>query len=191
MTGSALLAGYGADLALGDPARLHPVAGFGSLAVAAERAIYAPTRGRGALVTAALVGACAAAAELLARRTSRGAVLAATGWIALGGRSLRREAATVAYLLEHDELDLARDRLRSLCGRDASELDAAGLYRAAVESLAENTGDAVVGALLWGALRAPRAWRATGPPTRSTPCSAIAMSATGSSGGPRRDSTTR
>jgi adenosylcobinamide-phosphate synthase len=45
--------------------------------------------------------------------------------------------------------------LRALCGRDAAELDAEQLRRAAVESLAENTSDAVVGTLLWGAVAGP------------------------------------
>jgi adenosylcobinamide-phosphate synthase len=42
-----------------------------------------------------------------------------------------------------------------LCGRDPQALDAAGLSRAALESVAENTSDAVVGALLWGAVAGP------------------------------------
>jgi adenosylcobinamide-phosphate synthase len=155
MSGAALLTGYAADLVLGDPDRLHPVAGFGNAAAAAERAAYAPTRMRGALVTAALVGATAAIAELLARRTSRTVALAAISWAALGGRSLRREASAVAGHVERDELALARGRLRSLCGRDAAELDATQLCAAAIESLAENTSDAVVGAVLWGAAAGP------------------------------------
>jgi adenosylcobinamide-phosphate synthase len=155
VTGAALLTGYAADLAAGDPQRWHPVAGFGRVAAAAERVAYAPTRARGALVTAALVTAAAGAAELLARRTSRSAALVAVTWIALGGRSLRREATAVAEAIGDGELDRARHRLRSLCGRDATELDATGLSRAAVESLAENTSDAIVGALLWGAVAGP------------------------------------
>ncbi|MHB1836544.1 MAG: CobD/CbiB family cobalamin biosynthesis protein [Solirubrobacteraceae bacterium] len=151
MSAGALLAGYGADLVLGDPRRLHPGAGFGSLAARAERAAYAPTRRRGALVVAGLVAGAAAAAELAARRASRPVALAATMWIALGGRSLRREALRVAGLIDGDRLPEARVALRSLCGRDASEMDPGGLCRAVVESLAENTSDAVVGALVWGA----------------------------------------
>lgn len=151
MSGTALLVGYGADLVFGDPRRRHPVAGFGRLAGAAEDAAYAPSRARGALVVAGLVLGAAAAGELL-DRLSRGPALAAVTWAALGGRSLRREARTVAECLQHDDLAGARERLRSLCGRDAAMLDADALRRAVVESLAENTADAVVGALLWAAL---------------------------------------
>jgi adenosylcobinamide-phosphate synthase len=55
-------------------------------------------------------------------------------------------------LLEAGDLDGARRRLSHLCGRDPSGLDAAGLARATVESVAENTSDAVVGPLVWGAV---------------------------------------
>jgi len=153
--GTALLAGYGADLALGDPRRLHPVAGFGRLAGTAERMAYAPSRRRGALVCGALVAVTATAAELVARRTSRAGAVAAVTWAALGGRSLRHEARAVGGLIGAGDLPAARRRLRSLCGRDATGLDGAGLCRAVVESLAENTSDAVVGALLWGAVAGP------------------------------------
>jgi adenosylcobinamide-phosphate synthase len=50
------------------------------------------------------------------------------------------------------ELAAARQRLSHLCGRDPSGLDADEIARAAMESVAENTCDAVVAPLLWGAL---------------------------------------
>jgi adenosylcobinamide-phosphate synthase len=153
--GAALLAGYAADMVLGDPRRWHPVAGFGRLALALERALYRPTRVHGAVFAAVLVAVPAIAAERLARATSRSLLLAALTWAALGGRSLTREALGVADLVERERLDEARGALRALCGRDATALDGRQLCRAALESVAENTGDAVVGALLWGAVAGP------------------------------------
>lgn len=160
LAGAGLLAGYAADMAFGDPRRWHPVAGFGRVALALERACYAPSRPRGVAVVAVLVTIAALAAELLARvlqrrGVARELVLAALTWAALGGRSLRREALNVSDLVAREELDVARVALRALCGRDAAELDGDGLCRAALESVAENTGDAVVGALLWGAVAGP------------------------------------
>jgi adenosylcobinamide-phosphate synthase len=150
-----VLAGYSADLLVGDPPRWHPVAGFGRAATALEHAVYTPTRVRGAAFTAGLVAAAALSAELLARAAPRGLALAAVTWAALGGRSLRHEAEGVAGSLERGDLDAARAALRALCGRDAAELGARELCRATVESVAENTSDAVVGALMWGALAGP------------------------------------
>ena len=156
MSGAALLGGWTADALLGDPRRLHPVAGFGRVALAAERVGYAPSRARGAVYAAGLVAGAALAAELAARtRLGRRTVLAVVTWAALGGRSLGREARRLARCLETGDLDGARAVLPSLCGRDPDALDARGLSRATVESVAENTADAVVGALFWGAVAGP------------------------------------
>jgi adenosylcobinamide-phosphate synthase len=82
---------------------------------------------------------------------SPGAVAVAT-WSVLGGRSLRAEAAALAELLDRGDLPAARQRLTHLVGRDPSGLDAGEIARAAVESVAENTCDAIVAPLFWGAV---------------------------------------
>lgn len=156
MSRLALIGGYAADLAIGDPARWHPVACFGRLAAGVERAAYRPTRRRGAAVVAGLAGGSALLAELLARtRLGRGPVLLGLTWAALGGRSLIREGIRVADAVQAGELEAAREALPALVGRDPADLDEAGVCRAVVESIAENTGDAVVGALLWAAVAGP------------------------------------
>ncbi|HEY6759414.1 MAG TPA: adenosylcobinamide-phosphate synthase CbiB [Baekduia sp.] len=142
------------DALLGDPARWHPVAGFGQAAAAVERATYRPSRAVGALHVAALV----AIPTLAAARVGQGgaarrvAVTAACGWAALGGRSLRRTALQMADLIDAGELPAARLLARSLVARRTETLDATELTRAALESLAENTADAEAGTLLWGAI---------------------------------------
>jgi adenosylcobinamide-phosphate synthase len=155
MSRVALAGGYAADLLLGDPRRAHPVAGFGRLAQRLERAVYAPSRMRGAAYAAALVGGAIAAGRLAERRLGRAAALAVATWIALGGRSLTRVAGRLADEVERGDLAAARATLPSLCGRDPEALDADGLVRGAVESVAENTADAVVGTLVWGAVAGP------------------------------------
>jgi adenosylcobinamide-phosphate synthase len=98
-----------------------------------------------------LAGAMGAA--LTRRRPAARAVLvAAATWTVLGGRTLRREARVMARHLADDDLPAARDRLNHLCGRDPAALDAGDLARATVESVAENTSDAVVAPLFWGGL---------------------------------------
>ena len=155
MSGLALLSGWAADQVLGDPRRWHPVAGFGRLALALERTLYAPSRARGALYAGALVALAALGAEAAARVLPRRLVLAACTWAALGGRSLAREADAVAADLRSGDLGAARKALPALVGRDPDALDADGICRATVESVAENTADAVVGVLLWGAVAGP------------------------------------
>ena len=73
-------------------------------------------------------------------------------WASLGGTSLARTGLVMAELLERADVDAARRLLPSLCGRDPAGLDAAGLTRAALESVAENTSDAEVAPLLWAAV---------------------------------------
>ena len=79
------------------------------------------------------------------------AVTAAATWSVLGGRSLQREAQLIAGQLGEGDLAAARRQIRNLVGRDPSELSATELARACVESVAENTSDAVVAPLFWGA----------------------------------------
>lgn len=153
-----LALGYVADLVLADPRRGHPVAVFGRGAAALERLTYADRRAAGVAHTGVLIGALAAlgvvADGIAARRGPvwTAAVTAASTFVALGGTSLARTGSDMARLLDADDVDGARALLPSLCGRDPESLDAAGLTRAALESVAENTSDAAVAPLWWGAL---------------------------------------
>nr|WP_240757578.1 cobalamin biosynthesis protein [Nakamurella flava] len=152
-----LLLGHAADLCFGDPRRGHPVAGFGQAAAALERLSYRDDRASGALHVLVLVGVVTAAGRLVERAVrdhpvARTAVVALATWTVLGGRSLSREADAVAAHLERDDLPAARERVTHLVGRDPRQLDAAQIARATVESVAENTSDAVVAPLLWGAV---------------------------------------
>lgn len=152
--------GFLGDLATGDPRRGHPVAAFGRAAVAAERRLWRDHRGYGALHTALCAGGAAAGAALLTRAVralgGRGgaevALTAAATWAVLGGTTLGREARAVGGALAAGDLEVARERLPHLCGRDPQALDGPQIARAVVESVAENTSDAVVGALVWGAV---------------------------------------
>ncbi|MEU6589437.1 cobalamin biosynthesis protein [Streptomyces sp. NPDC046881] len=150
-------AGVLGDLLLGDPRRGHPVAVFGRAAGAAEGALWHDHRGWGALHTAVCAGGAVALGALAARtvrpsRTASVALTAAATWAVVGGTSLAREARTIGRALESGDVEAARARLPHLCGRDPQALDADGIARAVVESVAENTSDAVVGALVWGAV---------------------------------------
>ncbi|MGW4238994.1 cobalamin biosynthesis protein [Streptomyces sp. NPDC004749] len=80
------------------------------------------------------------------------ALTAAATWAVVGGTSLGREARAIGGALAAGDLGLARQRLPHLCGRDPQALNGGQIARAVVESVAENTSDAVVGALVWGAV---------------------------------------
>lgn len=151
-----LAAGLAADALLADPRRGHPVAGFGTLAAALERRTHRNSRLAGSAYALLLTGATAGLGTGV-QRALPGPGARATGtalatWAVVGGTSLRREASGLARHLESGDVDGARSRIGALCGRDPAGLDAAGLARATVESVAENTADAVVGPLVWGAV---------------------------------------
>ncbi|QUX30426.1 cobalamin biosynthesis protein [Nocardiopsis akebiae] len=143
-----LVAGFLLDKAVPDPRRGHPVALYGRAAGWWERRVYGDSRARGALFAAGAVLPVVAAGSVV----RGGAATAATTWAVLGGSMLCREAERIAGALEDGDLARARELLPNLCGRDPSRLDEEGVARAVVESVAENTSDAVVGPLVWGAL---------------------------------------
>ncbi|GHH04018.1 cobalamin biosynthesis protein [Streptomyces lanatus] len=150
-------AGLLGDLLLGDPRRGHPVAAFGRVAGAVERVLWRDDRARGAVHTVVCAGGAVVVGALAARavRSSPLTSVALTGvatWAVVGGTSLAREARAIGRALEAGDVETARARLPHLCGRDPQALDADGIARAVVESVAENTSDAVVGALVWGAV---------------------------------------
>jgi adenosylcobinamide-phosphate synthase len=149
--------GVTADALLGDPRRAHPVAGFGRAAGALERRWYADDVRRGAAFCAVAVGAPVLVGALLERATAgrpvaRVAVTALAVWAVLGGTSLASEGEVMAGLLESGDVDGARRRLSHLCARDPAGMQVPDLARATIESLAENSSDAVVAPLLWGAV---------------------------------------
>ncbi|MGC8509280.1 MAG: adenosylcobinamide-phosphate synthase CbiB [Acidimicrobiales bacterium] len=142
-------AGLVADRWLGEPpASWHPVVGFGAVMGALERALYRDRRAPG--VAYALVGL---GIGLGVGRLVRSAALATT--VAVGGRALRDAARQVDAALSAGDLEVARTRLVSLVGRETQGLAASEIARAVVESVAENTVDAIVAPALWAAWCGP------------------------------------
>ncbi len=153
----ALVAGAAADRIVADPQRGHPVALVGAASRRLETKIWAPSRGRGAVFSLLMVGAPALMALLVdrglrGRPLVRGAFLASLVWVAVGGKSLRRAGLQMADHLDAGDIEAARALAPTLVGRDPASMDAEDLARAATESIAENTSDAIIGPLLWGAV---------------------------------------
>jgi adenosylcobinamide-phosphate synthase len=137
-------AGLLADRWLGEPPDdLHPLRAFGAVMRAFERRCWRDTRWAGA--------AHAAAGVALGVTAGRALGTAASTWLAVGGRALWEAAGSVADALDRDDLDSARRLLPALVGRDPSALDDKEIARAVVESVAENTVDAIVAPALWAA----------------------------------------
>ena len=152
MVNRPVAAGMGviADLLAGEPpVDPHPVALFGRAMRRIERAIYRDSRMVGIGHAAAGVALGAAAAALVP------STVVAT-YVAAAGRGLADAALDVGRALDEGDLDRARTLLPALVGRDPSDLDEREIRRAVVESVAENTVDAVVAPLFWGAVAGAR-----------------------------------
>jgi adenosylcobinamide-phosphate synthase len=137
----------------------HPVVLAGRAIAAFDRKLNRPERGervrfvRGIVTAIVLVGAAAAlgwAIEVTCRRNFVGtAVEAALIGALLAQRSLFEHVAAVAAALAETGVGAGREAVRHIVGRDPASLDAHGVARAAIESLAENFSDGVVAPAFW------------------------------------------
>jgi adenosylcobinamide-phosphate synthase len=146
----AAAAGLLIDRVVGEPpAAFHPVVAFGTAMTALERVAWRPSRTAGTGYAGAGVGLGWAAGFALGPSVPAGVVAT---WLVVAGRALGNEARAIGERLIDDDLEGARLRLPALVGRDPEALDAKGIARAVVESVAENTVDAVVAPACWAAV---------------------------------------
>lgn len=153
------------DKAIGDPPRLwarvpHPVVLFGKAVAAADRRLNVPALGpasaksRG-ILAAILLTLLALACGVLVSSLFSGLWLLGIVMeilvvaILLAQKSLADHVEAVADALRDEGLDGGRRAVSLIVGRDPQTLDAAGVSRAAIESLAENYSDGVVAPAFW------------------------------------------
>jgi len=140
----------------------HPVTWIGRLIAALDRLLNRNTadaywrRGAGIaaiLLLLGIVGTIAFIVEHELLRLPFGLIaVAIVASTLIAQRSLHRHVADVADALERNGLAAGRVAVAKIVGRDPQTLDAAGVARAAIESLAENFSDAVVAPVFWMAI---------------------------------------
>ena len=166
-TALTMLLALALDAVLGWPAPLfrrigHPVTWLGRLISALDRRLNdeadsaAARRLAGVVAAFVVIGLAAGIGAGLAALLPAGwaglvlgAVLA---WPLLAARSLHDHVQAVARPLARGDIAGARAAVGMIVGRDPARLDQAGIARAALESLAENTSDGITAPLFWGAL---------------------------------------
>ena len=154
----ALALGFLVDLLVGDPHGWpHLIRGFGFLIAALERVLY-PMKNKRAggtlLVVVVLLLSVGLPALLLffVWRVSPWLYIVIETvfcWQILATKSLRDESRAVYAKLASGDLPGARKAVSMIVGRDADALDAAGVTRAAVETVAENASDGVAAPLFY------------------------------------------
>ena len=160
-----LLLAYLLDLTLGDPPHWpHPVRWLGRLITGLEpplRRHVSDARLAGlilaGLVLMAAAGGAAVTVVLLSRLHPLLGFLAGVILIywAISVKDLADHARAVYQPLSRGNLPAARQALAQVVGRETSGLDEAGVIRATVETIAENTVDGVVSPLFYAALGGP------------------------------------
>ncbi|MDD7970778.1 adenosylcobinamide-phosphate synthase CbiB [Roseinatronobacter alkalisoli] len=160
-----MLVAMALDVLLGWPDWLyrrigHPVTWIGAMISHLERSwnvgtASAAARKRRGVAAAVLVITCAGGLALTIQWMLPagwvGAVLGGLlAWPLLAIRSMHDHVAAVLRPLASGDLPGARRAVSMIVGRDPSQLDSAGIARAATESLAENTSDGIMAPLFWG-----------------------------------------
>jgi len=152
------------DQLLGEPARFHPLVGFGNLATAVESRLNNQVdldksriiaRLKGLLAVIVLIAPFVLATHLLSHglgKTFQIAFDVVVLYVALGAKSLNDHARDVADAVNRNDLELAKVKVSLIVSRDTAKMDMVSVQRAAIESVLENGSDAVFGAIFWYAL---------------------------------------
>lgn len=171
----AFIAGFVLDLLIGDPHFIpHPVRLIGSLISfcdkrlncdagynISEKKLYLIKYKRGMLLAFTVIFATFAISVIIivaaySINLYAGVIAEAVmTWQILATKCLRVESMRVYDALRTDGVDAGRRSVSMIVGRDTSVLDAAGVTRAAVETIAENTSDGVIAPMLYTAIGGP------------------------------------
>lgn len=145
----------------GEPARWHPLVGFGAVVDRLEHRLNRPQgtsvwRGGMAvtLLVVPLVSVVLAIAWLLPQPL-HWLFSALVLWLAISLRGLAEHGLAVAQPLLAGNLAEARERVSWIVSRQASALDEPGVAAAATESMLENGADAVFASLFWFLVAGP------------------------------------
>lgn len=171
----AFIAGFVLDLLIGDPHFIpHPVRFIGSLISfcdkrlncdagynISEKKLNLIKYKRGMLLAFTVIFATFAISVIIivaaySINLYAGVIVEAVmTWQILATKCLRVESMRVYDALRTDGVDAGRRAVSMIVGRDTSVLDAAGVTRAAVETIAENTSDGVIAPMLYTAIGGP------------------------------------
>lgn len=171
----AFIAGFVLDLLIGDPHFIpHPVRLIGSLISFLDKRLNCDAKynisekklnlikyKRGMLLVFAVIFATFTMSVIIivaaySINLYAGVIAEAVmTWQILATKCLRVESMRVYDALRTDGVDAGRRAVSMIVGRDTSVLDAAGVTRAAVETIAENTSDGVIAPMLYTAIGGP------------------------------------
>lgn len=147
------------DKLFGEPARFHPLVGFGRYAGWVERIFYSSKHtGNGRMFLQGVLAWCVSVLVPLIILVGIVSVLPYVAqvlisvvvlYLSIGARSLAEHAHAVSEPLAQGNLQDARLQLGRIVSRDTQDLNSAQISSATVETLTENTHDAVIAPIVW------------------------------------------
>lgn len=158
---AALALGFLIDFVIGDPHCLpHPVAAIGKLIAVFDKKLRRGESNESDVGRGVFTVICVSLISTVLPALLLWGAWALTPWLyfalesvmcwqLLAARQLAREAAKVETALESGDTEAARRAVSMIVGRDTAALDANGICRAAVETVAENASDGVIAPLFW------------------------------------------
>ncbi|MDO4522191.1 MAG: adenosylcobinamide-phosphate synthase CbiB [Eubacteriales bacterium] len=168
----AMVLGFLIDLAVGDPQQLyHPIRLVGNLIAFLDRVLFIGAEGEertekdaaqqffwGIVLVVSVILVSTGIPFLILYLANlihplvRLVIETIMCWQLLATRSLKDESMKVYHALKSQNLEKSRYAVSMIVGRDTQELDAEGIARATVETIAENTSDGVVAPLFYMAI---------------------------------------
>lgn len=144
------------DRWLGDPARWHPLAGFGNIAMWFEARMNSPRTSAiwqrlSGVVSVFMLLVPITLTSLLAKTIPMWgiAIQVLLLYFAIGATSLAQHARAVKTALDENDLASARRKVGMIVSRDTTHMQPDDIAKATIESVLENGNDAVLGALFW------------------------------------------
>ncbi len=145
------------DALLGEARRCHPLSGFGYLAQRLEHRLNGSEKkyrkAKGVLALIILVFPLMLALILINFYQSSAAISSVIGvvilYFAIGRKSLSQHALAIMWPLLQNNLHQARQAVGLIVSRDTAQMDQQQITTAALESIFENSNDAIFGAIFW------------------------------------------
>lgn len=162
-----ILLAYCLDMLLGDPKwMLHPVKGMGKLTVFLEKLFGTggnvfSARLKGIITTLIVIGVSAGLTLAVLKIAGiinsfcYAAFWVVSGYFTLAARDLWQHAREVIKAMKADNLELARNKLSLIVGRDTQDMGKEQIIKSTIETVAENTSDGIVAPLFYLILGGP------------------------------------
>jgi len=142
------------DRIFGEPARFHPLVGYGKVANWLESKLNKGKNrfNKGMLAWLIAVIPLTLLVNIIDNALGGLWLSLLFGWLAIGWQSLREHGLAVVQALTTGDLLKARTKTSYLVSRETRDLDEGALSKATIESILENGSDAIFAALFWLAI---------------------------------------